>query len=122
MLDEAEAKWAPPDDPVFQLVPSDVEPYMTRCFKDLGKPKVTYDTFWNVYRELRDLVEITVPGDIITTLSGSTRSDADRVLEPPEFTHLKEPELGGIEVEEDDDGNLVPCVDFTDEEGRDQLF
>ena len=56
MLDEAEAKWAPADDPIFQLAPPDFEPYVTQCFEDLGNPEVTFNTFWDVYCGLWDLV------------------------------------------------------------------
>ena len=96
MLDEAEAKWAPPGDPIFQLAPPDFEPYVTQCFEDLGNPKVTFDTFWDVYCELQDLVEVAIPGDITMTLSKSIRGDADGMLEPFELVHLKEPEFKGI--------------------------
>ena len=96
VLDAAEAKWAPSDDPVFQLVPLDFEPYVTQCFEDMEKPEVNFDTFWDVYRELRDLVEIAVPGDVTEALSESTR-DGDGTPEPFALAHLKEPDLQGEE-------------------------
>ena len=126
MLDEAEAKWAPVDDPVFQLVPLDFEPYVTQCFEDLGKPEVNFKTFWDVYRELRDLVEVTVPGDITVALS--ERDNGDSPLEPFALEHLKEPDLrvsgdGDDEDEDEDEGEgEVLRVVFTNEEDMDELF
>jgi hypothetical protein len=122
MLDEAEAKWAPPEDPVFQLVPPTFENYVTQCFEDLGKPEVTFETFWDVYCELWDLVEVAVPEDVTMTLGESIRSDVG-MKEPFELVDLEEPQLGHVVESEDDGGeDEVPCVDFTNEKGRDQLF
>ena len=123
MLDTAEAKWAPADDPVFQLVPLDFEPYVAQCFEDLGKPEVNFKTFWDMYSRLWDLVEITIPGDVTVTLSESIRDNGNGLLEPFALAHLKEPDLGidGGEDNGNDEGE-VPCVDFTDEEDEDELF
>lgn len=52
MLDAAEEKWAPIDDPVFQLVPLSFKPYVTQCFENMGKPEVNFETFWDVYCRL----------------------------------------------------------------------
>jgi len=126
VLDEAEAKWAPPDDPVFQLVPLDFEYYVTRCFEDLGKPEVNFDTFWDVYHGLRDLVEVTVPGNIAATLNENTGDDSDGIVELPAHAYLKELDFVADDGESDggdgeDDEIGFPFVDFTNEEGRDEL-
>lgn len=122
MLDAAEAKWAPADDPVFQLIPLNFEPYVVQCFEDLGKPEVNFGTFWDVYCGLRDLVEITVPSDVTVTLSDSIRDD-DHQVEPFALAYLNEPDLGddGGEDGDDDEGGVL-CVAFTHEEDGDELF
>lgn len=122
----AEEKWSPPDDPVFQLVPPDFESHVTRCFEDLGKPDVTFDTFWDVYRLLRDLVETAVPDGVALALGESIRDDTDGVPESFELAHLDEPDIRGIAVGVDesgggDEGGAL-YVEFTNEEGGDQLF
>ena len=130
MLNAAEEKWAPPDDPVFQLIPLDFKPYVTRCFEELGKPVVDFHTFWDVYCKLRDLVEITVPDVVVETLSESITDDSSGVSEPFAFAHLKKPVLGDIVVDEVDEGEFgenedegeVLHVDFTNEEDRDELY
>lgn len=128
VLDAAKAKWTPPNDPIFQLVPLDFEPYVTQCFEDMEKPEVNLDTFWDVYCELQDLLEIAVPGDITEALNESTR-DGDDVSEPFALAHLKEPDLQGEqeqgeqeEQEQEEEQEEVLCVDFTNEEDGDELF
>jgi hypothetical protein len=37
LLDEAEKKWAPDDDPIFQLVPPDFQVIVSQCYDDLGQ-------------------------------------------------------------------------------------
>jgi len=98
---------------------------VTQCFEDLGKPDITFDTFWDVYRELRELVDTAVPDDLVVALSESFRDDTDGAPEPFALAHMKEPELRGIGVDLGEnegiqDGALF--VDFTIEEDRDQLF
>jgi len=129
VLDAAEAKWAPPDDPVFQIVPSDFKSYLTQCFEDLGKPEVNFETFWDVYCGLRDLVGVAVPGNVTVTLSESTGDGDNGMLEPFALAHLKELDLGvdgegseGYDEDGEDVEEEFPHVDFTNEEGGDELF
>ncbi|KAK7036943.1 hypothetical protein R3P38DRAFT_3311626 [Favolaschia claudopus] len=51
-FDEMEAKWAPPDDPVFQLVPPLFKSQVERLQLQLGTPEVTGDNLWDVYSQL----------------------------------------------------------------------
>jgi len=125
LLEAAEAKWAPPEDPVFQLVPPDFESHVTQCFEDLEKPEVTFNNFWDVYCELRDLVGAVVPDDLTVLLSESILDDADGAPEPFALADLKEPDLGGVRIDTDENEDIQDealYVDFTLEEGIDQLF
>ena len=124
----AEAEWAPPDDPVFRLVPPDFESYVAQCFKDLGEPEVNFDTFWDVYHGLRDLVEITVPDDVVVILRGSVMMSEKCIEREAQVKSKYEGEAqieseyeGEVQVESEDEGEMVH-VDFTNEEGRDELF
>ncbi|KZT50460.1 hypothetical protein CALCODRAFT_504712 [Calocera cornea HHB12733] len=47
-----EELYAPPDHPVFQLVPPAFGTAIERHYRDLGAPEVTLDSFWDVYHEL----------------------------------------------------------------------
>lgn len=47
-----EQEWAPPSDPVFQLVPVTFAEQATMLYHALGQPAVSCITFWTVYQEL----------------------------------------------------------------------
>ena len=128
-----EAKYAPPNDPVFQLVPPDFEAYVTSCFKALGEPEVNFETFWDVYCRLRDLVENSIPDDVAETLRENVVDDDESTPEPEGFSQMKEPVVGDTGVErgrndnedkvvEDEDSEEVLRVDFTDDEDDDELY
>jgi hypothetical protein len=48
-----EAIYAPPDHPIFELVPLIFHQRVDRFYNEAGSPVITSDTFWDVYRGLR---------------------------------------------------------------------
>lgn len=56
LLDEMEALYAPPDHPVFQLVPPIFHERATELYLAIGQPELNIDTFWNVYRNLLNML------------------------------------------------------------------
>ncbi|KAG6818632.1 hypothetical protein H0H93_003299 [Arthromyces matolae] len=52
LFDEIEQEWAPPNDPVFQLVPTAFNTRASMLYSALGQPNVSSDTFWDVYKAL----------------------------------------------------------------------
>lgn len=52
LFDEMEVRFAPPDHPVFELVPPPFHEYVSSIYTAIGQPEVTIDTFWNVFRDL----------------------------------------------------------------------
>ncbi|KAJ6581597.1 hypothetical protein B0H19DRAFT_1251786 [Mycena capillaripes] len=52
MFDQMEAEWAPPDDPVFLLIPPTFEAEATELYGQMGRPEVNFDSFWDVYSDL----------------------------------------------------------------------
>ena len=48
-----EASYAPPDHPVFELVPPAFHEHVSYAYSEIGQPKVNVDTFWEVYLSLR---------------------------------------------------------------------
>ncbi|KAL1737827.1 hypothetical protein HDZ31DRAFT_70735 [Schizophyllum fasciatum] len=48
----AEAQWAPPDDPVFQLTPQGFDVEAKQVYNRLGSPSVTHDSVWMVYTQM----------------------------------------------------------------------
>ena len=47
-----EQEWAPPDDPVFRLVPATFEQQAATLYHTIGKPAVSSTSFWTIYQEL----------------------------------------------------------------------
>lgn len=129
---------------MFDLFPLDFEFYVTQSFEGLGKPEVNFKTSWNVYCNLWDPVETAVPGVMVGTFSESIMDNGGDVPEFFALAHLKKPNLEGVELDEDDVGsksevskNVVGenevgegrddkgeifCVEFTNEEDRDELY
>jgi len=52
LFDEAEAVYAPADDPVFELVPPVFDAVAKTLYGELGELPVSSDTLWTVYRQL----------------------------------------------------------------------
>ena len=115
---------------------------MDACYQDLGRPPVTFESFWNVYIDLRDRVDATIPLDIVTSLNQSIFSEHEED-DHIEFAleHLKAPELdmrnavevdeeeedigegtGGEDVDVDENGDDLFQVSFTLDIDQDQLY
>jgi hypothetical protein len=52
LLDKVEAQFAPPDDPVFQLVPPLFDQRAREHYLKIGQPIVSSDTLWTIFRQL----------------------------------------------------------------------
>lgn len=52
LFDEVEELYAPPDHPVFTLVPPFFHERVTELYVSIGEPEVTVGTFWDIYRNL----------------------------------------------------------------------
>jgi hypothetical protein len=52
LIDEVEQRYAPPDHPVFQLVPPTFEERVIVRYNALDRPAVTINSFWNIYHQL----------------------------------------------------------------------
>ena len=52
LLDELEATYAPPDHPVFQLVPPAFADRAKVFYANMGDPIVTFSNFWAIYERL----------------------------------------------------------------------
>ncbi|KAJ7847149.1 hypothetical protein B0H14DRAFT_3867559 [Mycena olivaceomarginata] len=57
LLDEMEALWAPPDNPVFELTSSSFHARVQQLYTDIGCPTIEYTLIWNVFEELKDQLE-----------------------------------------------------------------
>lgn len=52
LFDEVEAKYAPPDHPVFQLTPPPFDRRANLYYDHMGQPPVSSTTFWTIYQDL----------------------------------------------------------------------
>ena len=124
MLSEAEEKWAPDDDPVFQLDPPAFQAVVHACYDNLDQPMLTYDTFWEVYYDLRDRVGEVITEDIIADLGGSI-FDQSAIESPFALADLKAPEIdmrNAVDVEDGGGDDDIFCFGFTVDNSRDQLY
>lgn len=97
---------------------------MNKCYNDLDQPVVTFDTFWEVYCDLRDRVEVVAPEDLVMGLSQSIFSEP-AAADPFALAHLNAPEIDmrnvDVEGEEGHNGDIFSC-EFTVDNDRDQLY
>lgn len=52
LLDRLEQQYAPPDHPVFELVPAAFNACATDAYRKLGNPQVNISSFWGIYQNL----------------------------------------------------------------------
>ncbi|KAJ7694463.1 hypothetical protein B0H14DRAFT_3120320 [Mycena olivaceomarginata] len=57
LLDEMEALWALPDNPVFELMSRSFNARVQQLYTDIGCPTIEYASIWNVFEELKDRLE-----------------------------------------------------------------
>ena len=51
-IDHIRNTFAPPNDPVFELVPPEFGQYATILYQSMGSPAINSENVWNIYREL----------------------------------------------------------------------
>jgi hypothetical protein len=88
LFDEMEQEWAPPNDPVFRLVPATFEQQAAMLYHTLGQPAVSSATFWTVYQELLSAFR-TLP-DNLQLAEALLSADEGANEEVPVLTGLRE--------------------------------
>ncbi|KIK60632.1 hypothetical protein GYMLUDRAFT_244205 [Collybiopsis luxurians FD-317 M1] len=51
-IQEAEQLYAPPDHPIFELVPAEFDYWANNYFQQIGSPEINHDTVWDVYVQM----------------------------------------------------------------------
>ena len=51
-IDHVRNTFAPPNDPVFELVPPEFGQYADILYQSMGSPIINSENIWNIYREL----------------------------------------------------------------------
>ena len=113
-----EQEFAPPDDPVFDLVPYTFGVRANAVWADMGSPEPQFSNAWDVYLHIRDALQTMAwDGAFRECLSAASQS----------AEHYSEVDYGQGEDERladlsDDEGD-VPIVDRTDtDESEDELL
>ena len=130
-----EALHAPPDHPVFELVPPAFHDYVSSAYSEIGKPNVNIDTFWEVYLNLLQRLDERHRGEvseILTSYQANLEEEPDNVplLPNMEEFRLGQPldlgrnthYIGGLEssvLPDSIQGRFGEYADFTDESAED---
>ncbi|GJE88520.1 hypothetical protein PsYK624_046030 [Phanerochaete sordida] len=61
VLRAAELQWAPPDHPVFELVPPVFAEFISSVYAEMGSPTVEFESFWNIYLVMLTLAQQRLP-------------------------------------------------------------
>jgi hypothetical protein len=97
IIDEAESRWAPPDDPVFQLVPASFLDHIVPIYEALGSPTISFDSMWGVFCQLRDAVIASIVAEHVTNeLHAQTDFEQRMHTEYPPFPGEFNPGPNGI--------------------------
>jgi hypothetical protein len=96
-----EQLYAPPDHPVFTLVPPTFHERVMELYISIGEPEVTVRTFWDIYRELLGRLRESVDDqltDVLSTFQANVDNSAEDMallpnMEP--FRLGKPLDLGG---------------------------
>jgi len=115
LIEHAEHQWAPPTDPVFSLIPTQCEEHISSVYAQLRSPEVGYHSFWDVYNQLRDAMDLE---SLFESGNGAINEDDVSKSEPSEvpdanqlpLQHLQPCEFGK---------NGIPSVQY---EGRADSF
>lgn len=84
LFNEAEKLYAPPDHPCFELVPPAFERKIVAVYAAMNTPEVTFDSFWEIYRELlRRLRALPYEAEFAAVLSAQSVVDpVQRISDP----------------------------------------
>jgi len=113
LINRLEAEYAPPSHEVFQLVPPAFHEHATHFYEAIGRPLVTYQSFWGIYRQLHHAFEATIDLDPVISAIPDTvnRIDNEKLSLLPEMQELRGGD-GVIGNSGKDDGHVY--ADFTD--------
>ncbi|KAH8980140.1 hypothetical protein EDB92DRAFT_1820653 [Lactarius akahatsu] len=112
-LDEIEKKYAPPDDPIFDLVPHAFAIHANAVWTAMGSPQPQFDNVWEIYLNICDALRgIARDGVLQHVLSSviTTRNCLDKL---PADLQPSEDEL--LTVEDTDDESGIPVIDLTED-------
>ena len=120
-------QFAPPDHEVFQLTPPAFNEHATLFYNSLGRPQVSHDSFWDIYRQILHLFHVNggqpeVTGSSVNTLTEELDSHFDTIArisneEVQLLAGMEELRQGGRVVGDPGGAGTsnIPAAEFTDE-------
>lgn len=123
----ARSTYIPDNHPVLRLVPSAFDKHANAAYNDIGRPAITFDTAWDIYREVLEHIEVAIVVGLIpfdevkgwadNVVHESTADDraiveAEEVAGGLDLFNPDQPAPEGFVVVEDG----VQVADWTDDE------
>ncbi|KAJ7763607.1 hypothetical protein DFH07DRAFT_867353 [Mycena maculata] len=108
ILDEMEARFAPPDHEVFQLVPPEFDHWANIYYDAMERPVVQHETFWDIYCQLLAYftqvpdVEVDLQIPLSSHKETARRIDKEEVPLLPVGVQYGTPEYANFTSSEDD--------------------
>lgn len=105
LLDEMEALWSPPDNPVFELTSKSVYTRIKQLYDSIGSPLLTYNSIWDIFERLQECL-------------AQDLQDDDREVVATEFKSLEEnfhQDAYLVDVTADEDEFAPPDEDAEDD-------
>ncbi|KAN0139571.1 hypothetical protein V8E53_002600 [Lactarius tabidus] len=129
-FDKIERKYAPPSDPVFELVPYMFAQQANTVWTAMGSPQPKFDNTWEIYLSMHDALRAVTEHDtlhlILSSFSATCKSqncldDIPEDLKPMDEDGDKD-DLLVVDKSDNDEGSIL-VVDLTDDEdhGKDDL-
>ena len=87
-----EQLYAPPDHPVFTLVPPTFHERVTELYRSIGEPEVTIKSFWDIYRRLLERLREPLDNqltDVLKTFQVNVDSSAEDMALLPNMEPLR---------------------------------
>lgn len=120
LFDEMEALYAPPDHPVFKLVPPAFHDDVSEAYSAIGQPFVNIKTFWEVYlrlrQELREPRHQSLIEDINSYYNQDDSVDIPLLPNMGQFRPDQPQSYIGALPDDIRDPDAEYAVDFTDDE------
>ncbi|KAF8259295.1 hypothetical protein EI94DRAFT_1707224 [Lactarius quietus] len=124
-FDEIEKKYAPPDDPVFELVPRAFAEQANAVWTAMGSPQPKFDNTWEIYLHMRDVLRaVTAEPESLQQILSSLSTSCEPQNSPNKIPATLMPTIEEddlLVMDDEDDEDVIPIVDLTDldEDGKD---
>ncbi|KAF8274172.1 hypothetical protein EI94DRAFT_1696117 [Lactarius quietus] len=113
VFDKMERKYAPPYDPVFDLVPYAFAEQANAVWTAMGSPQLEFDNAWEIYLQMRDALRAVTQRQTLQQILLSTCEPQNCLDEiPHDLRPTDEDDL--LVVDDSDDKDTNPVVDLTD--------